>query len=359
MILAALVRPFRASSLVLSWLLASQGVLARSFQDELSSLPLPDGGRVVLLNKSCSTCPDPVFQIEDAEGRLLGTMPSLERSVVISKAVTPDGRFLITSSSSGEGVVRIYDLKTRRAIKQLRGTREPGGYSRVDLSPDGKSLSVLSQWGQPPSLSASLKFFDMGLLPQALPERQAWSTGTVEIGPQHHALGERAFAVGIHNWQYGASSRLGIRVHALEGQALLGAVDVHEVSVSAWALRQGRLLMGLALRASLQKASPEFLHYDYVLLDLDLATGEGRVGTLTRYQYGSTWGQLNPLAGEPGCAAYKGEILVAMTACHGASTRRLDELPREIRLPRGEGNVLRLDEALLSAAAYGPGWRSR
>lgn len=95
--------------LATSLLLLSASGLALAEAETL----LPDGRRIVLTNKDCSSCPNPAIKLVDANGKLLANLPAQEKALVLSSVAVQNGRYFVTATTGGEGMVRVYDLEKK------------------------------------------------------------------------------------------------------------------------------------------------------------------------------------------------------------------------------------------------------
>ena len=149
-----------------------------------------DGSAISMTDKSCSTCPDPTFTHVDLNGNIVKKIKAFERDLVIESLVTPDDKYLITATSSGEGIVRIYDISTGRLIKQFRTPPTPSSWAgTLSVSSDASKLMIATGsklTGQAESRLVEggyAAIYDLTKLPSQLPkihELKGFSDGYVE-----------------------------------------------------------------------------------------------------------------------------------------------------------------------------------
>ncbi|MES2048220.1 MAG: hypothetical protein V4447_07455 [Pseudomonadota bacterium] len=84
-----------------------------------SSVVLTDGRRIVVTNKTCSDCPNPTIQLVDSSGRVLVKLPAAERELIFSSTSVKNGKYFVTSTTAGEGKLRVYDLEKKVLLKTL------------------------------------------------------------------------------------------------------------------------------------------------------------------------------------------------------------------------------------------------
>ncbi|MEH0166621.1 hypothetical protein [Roseateles microcysteis] len=111
--------PRRLRCLATSLLLLCTSGLALADAETL----LPDGRRIVLTNKTCSSCPNPAIKLVDANGKLLANLPAKEKELVLSTLALENGRYFVTATTGGEGMVRVYDLEK----KLMSSSEQPFG----------------------------------------------------------------------------------------------------------------------------------------------------------------------------------------------------------------------------------------
>lgn len=90
---------------------------------------LSDGRKIVLTNKTCSDCPDPSIKLVGKDDKVIAAFPAKEKELIISTIVMDDGKYLVTATTGGEGVIRVYDIEKRAMIYKVQpfGTAKTWG----------------------------------------------------------------------------------------------------------------------------------------------------------------------------------------------------------------------------------------
>ena len=70
--------------------------------------------------KACRECTAGAMNIVDAQQRLIWSFKGNEQALILEHFFTADNRFLVTSTTRGEGVLRVYDVRDKRLRKQWR-----------------------------------------------------------------------------------------------------------------------------------------------------------------------------------------------------------------------------------------------
>jgi len=92
---------------------------------------LPDGRKIVLTNKTCSSCPNPAIKLLDADGKVLANLPAKEKELVLSSLAVQNGRYFVTATTRGEGMVRVYDLDKRLMSSATQPFGTPNTWGRL------------------------------------------------------------------------------------------------------------------------------------------------------------------------------------------------------------------------------------
>ena len=109
---------------------------------------LKDGRKLVIENKTCDTCPPPSMKLIGIDGGVISSMPAKEKELIFSTIIVGGDRYLVTSTTGGEGAIRVYDIHKKSLIKTIQpfGTPKTWG-SLFDLG--NNEFSIMS----PPQLT--------------------------------------------------------------------------------------------------------------------------------------------------------------------------------------------------------------